>query len=111
MRKVKVSVASSLDNYIAGTDGGYDWIRMDQDYGFKEFLATVDTVLMGRKMHDFMLTTGIPSYEGCITTSSLERSGVQGKGTSGLSLRRSKNSCTSSAICQARTFGLRAAEN
>ncbi len=64
MRKIKVSVASSLDNYIARPDGGYDWIRMDQDYGFKEFFETVDTVLIGRKMYDFMLRKGIPSYEG-----------------------------------------------
>ncbi len=63
MRKVKLSVANSLDNYIARTDGGYDWIRMDQDYGFREFFETVDTVLIGRKMHDFMLRSGIPSYE------------------------------------------------
>jgi len=64
MRRVKLSVATSLDSYIARTDGAYDWIRMDQDYGFKEFFETVDTVLIGRKMHDLMVQRGIPSFKG-----------------------------------------------
>ncbi len=64
MRKVKLSVASSLDSYLARTDGGYDWIHMDQDYGFTEFFASIDTVLMGRKMHDLMVRRHIPSYPG-----------------------------------------------
>ncbi len=59
-----VSVASSLDNFLARTDGAYDWIRMDQDYGFPEFFQTIDTVLIGRKMHDLMIRTGIQSYKG-----------------------------------------------
>ena len=63
MRKVKLSVANSLDNYLARVDGGYDWIRMDQDYGFADFFDSVDTVLIGRKMHDFMVAAGIPAYE------------------------------------------------
>jgi dihydrofolate reductase len=64
MRKIKLSVANSLDNYIARTDGGYDWIRMDEDYGFEEFFGAVDTVLIGRKMHDLMVNRGIPAYKG-----------------------------------------------
>lgn len=64
MRRVKLSVATSLDSYLARVDGGYDWIRMDQDYGFKEFSESVDTVLMGRKMHDLMRHRGIPAFHG-----------------------------------------------
>ena len=64
MRKIKLSVASSLDNYIARVDGGFDWILMDQDYGLKDFFATVDTVLMGRKMYDQVRAMGVPGYEG-----------------------------------------------
>ena len=64
MRKVKLSVANSLDNYTARVDGGFDWILMDQDYGMKEFFATVDTVLMGRKMYDLIVQMGMHAYEG-----------------------------------------------
>ncbi len=37
---------------------------MDQDYGFKDFFGSIDTVLMGRKMHDLMIRSGIPAYRG-----------------------------------------------
>jgi dihydrofolate reductase len=52
MRLVKYFVASSLDNYISRKDGGVDWLFMDQDYGMKEFFASVDVAVMGRKTYD-----------------------------------------------------------
>jgi dihydrofolate reductase len=64
MRKVVLSVANSLDNYIARLDGGFDWILHDQDHGLGEFFKSVDTVLMGRKVHDMMVRMGSPCYPG-----------------------------------------------
>ncbi len=51
MRLVKYFVASSLDNFISRKDGGVDWLFMDQDYGMKEFFASVDVAVMGRKTY------------------------------------------------------------
>lgn len=51
MRRIKYFVASSLDSYISRKDGGVDWLFMDQDYGMKEFFASVDVAVMGRKTY------------------------------------------------------------
>lgn len=49
MRRVRYSVAASLDGFIAGPNGEYDWIPMDPAIDFAAFFSTVDTVLLGRK--------------------------------------------------------------
>jgi dihydrofolate reductase len=55
MRIVILFIADSLDGYIAKKDHGIDWLFTDQDYGYKEFYASIDTALMGRKTYDAML--------------------------------------------------------
>jgi dihydrofolate reductase len=65
MRRVKLSVATSLDNYIARTDGAVDWLFDDgEDYGMTEFFACIDAVLLGRHTHDWMIKHGMPFYPG-----------------------------------------------
>ncbi len=64
MRKIILSVAASLDGYIARLDGGYDWIVMEQSDQMAQFFASVDTVLMGRKMYDLILQKGMPIFRG-----------------------------------------------
>ncbi|HMD44037.1 MAG TPA: dihydrofolate reductase family protein [Candidatus Acidoferrum sp.] len=44
-------MASSLDSYISRKDGSVDWLFLDQDYGMKEFFASVDVAVMGRKTY------------------------------------------------------------
>ncbi len=48
MKKVRYSVAASLDGYIAGPNGEYDWIIMDPAIDFGAFMDRFDTMLVGR---------------------------------------------------------------
>ncbi len=52
MRRVRFSVAMSLDGYIAGPNGESDWIALDPDIDFRELMGAFDTVLMGRKTYE-----------------------------------------------------------
>jgi dihydrofolate reductase len=58
MRKIILQVAVSLDSFIEGPNGEIDWCFTDQDYGMKDFFKQVDTVFMGRKTYELMLTMG-----------------------------------------------------
>lgn len=64
MRRVKLFIACSLDGYIARPDGGIDWLFSDGDYGYREFYASVDTVVMGRKTYELSLSFGEYPYPG-----------------------------------------------
>jgi len=59
MRKVILGVAISLDGFIEGPNGEYDWCFTDQDYGMTEFLESIDAIVMGRKSYEMM-----KSFEG-----------------------------------------------
>src|SRR3989304_1610495 len=52
MRRVRYSVAMSLDGYIAGPKGETDWIIMDPDIDFGALMGSFDTVLLGRKTYE-----------------------------------------------------------
>lgn len=49
MRRIRYSVAMSLDGYIAGPNGDSDWITMDLEIDFAALMNSFDTVLMGRR--------------------------------------------------------------
>jgi dihydrofolate reductase len=48
----------SLDGYIAGPGGEYDWIVMDPDYDFSKHMSQFDTFLIGRKTLEAMRQMG-----------------------------------------------------
>jgi dihydrofolate reductase len=52
MRRLRYSVAATLDGFIADPDGGYDWIIMDEAIDFAAIFAEFDTFVMGRKTWD-----------------------------------------------------------
>jgi dihydrofolate reductase len=51
--------AASLDGYIATADGGVEWLDAydgeEGDYGFADFYASVDALVMGSKTYEFAL--------------------------------------------------------
>jgi dihydrofolate reductase len=58
VRKLILQLAVSLDGYIEGPNGEYDWCFMDQDYGMSEFFKRIDSVFMGRKSYELALSLG-----------------------------------------------------
>lgn len=64
MRKVILYIATSVDGFIARKDGDVDWLVPDTTYDFKEFDATIDTVIMGYKTYEKSLTFGEDVFKG-----------------------------------------------
>src|SRR4051794_19984522 len=58
MRLVRFGGAMSLDGYIAGPNGEYDWITMDPEIDFSGQMAQFDTFLIGRKTYEAMRRMG-----------------------------------------------------
>ncbi len=58
MRRIRYSVAMSLDGYIAGPDGEKDWILMDPDIDFNALFSQYDTLLIGRGTYEPMVGSG-----------------------------------------------------
>ncbi len=73
MKPLIVYLAVSLDGYIAREDGAVDWL--DQipnpdglDFGYADFYASIDTLLMGRGTYEEVLGFGVEwPYTGKIT--------------------------------------------
>jgi dihydrofolate reductase len=54
MRPVRYNVAASLDGYIAGPEGEYDWIPLEPAIDFEALFERVDTVLLGRRSYELV---------------------------------------------------------
>lgn len=62
-------IATSLDGYIADTDEDLDWLASGagdpaEDYGYAEFMKTVDVLLMGRRTYQKVLGFDAWPYAG-----------------------------------------------
>lgn len=61
-RKVVLYIAMSVDGYIAKHDDDLSFLSMvekeGEDYGYGEFINSVDAVIVGRKTYDKVLSMG-----------------------------------------------------
>lgn len=66
--KVSVYIATSLDGFIARPNGGIDWLPAGddsgEDYGYQEFMDSVDALVMGRNTYETALSFGTWPYAG-----------------------------------------------
>jgi dihydrofolate reductase len=58
MRQLRYGCAMSLDGYIAGPNGEYDWIVHDKEIDFGAIFNRFDTLVMGRKTFEVTLKMG-----------------------------------------------------
>ena len=58
MRKLVLQLAVSLDGFIEGPNGEYDWCFTDEDYGMTDFLDRVDSLFLGRKSYELTQSMG-----------------------------------------------------
>jgi dihydrofolate reductase len=78
MRKLILGVAVSLDGYIEGPNGEYDWCFTDQDYGLKDFFKRIDTIFVGRKTYEMSSEmeggpAGFPKFKEYIFSTTLDK--------------------------------------
>lgn len=64
-RKVILYIATSLDGYIAKPNDDLSFLSIVQqdgeDYGYADFVKSVDTVILGRKTYDWVMTQ-VPEF-------------------------------------------------
>ncbi len=57
-RKLVLFIAQSLDGYIATKEESLEWlfkVEGEGDNGYSEFLATIDTIFMGKRTYDWLM--------------------------------------------------------
>jgi dihydrofolate reductase len=80
-RRLRYQVAVSLDGFIAGPNGEYDWIIMDPTIDFGSLFKEFDTAVMGRKTYEVTSAQGgaaMPGLEVIVFSRTLEPSVKKG---------------------------------
>jgi len=78
MRKVILGLAVSLDGFIEGPNGEYDWCFKDPDYSLKDFFKRFDTIFAGRKTYEMSSEmegggAGFPKFKEYIFSTTLDK--------------------------------------
>src|SRR5262245_32074396 len=82
MPPLRYSVAASLDGYIAGPNGEFDWIVVDPEIDFAAMYASFSALVMGRRSYEVYVATGggvgpaLPVYVCSRSLADGERDGV-----------------------------------
>ena len=58
MRKLVIGLGVSLDGFIEGPNGEYDWCFTDQDYGLSGVFKRFNAAFIGRKTYEMTLAMG-----------------------------------------------------
>ena len=81
-RQLRYHVAVSLDGFIAGPNGEYDWIVMDPSIDFGALFKQFDTAVMGRKTYEVMTAQGghgaMPGLDVVVFSRTLPRAAYPG---------------------------------
>lgn len=61
--KASIYIATTIDGFIARTNGELDWLgeppyEDGEDYGYKKFMDSVDVLVMGRNTFEMVLSFG-----------------------------------------------------
>lgn len=63
-RKLVLYIAMSLDGYIAAENDDLSFLsaveQEGEDYGYAEFINSIDTIILGRKTYDKVISMGHP---------------------------------------------------
>ena len=73
MRKVILGVAVSLDGFIEGPGGEYDWCPPPSKTEMEAFLGKVDVIFMGRKSYEMMGGAAFPGKLSYVFSNSLKK--------------------------------------
>lgn len=83
--RCSVFIATSLDGYIARSDGTLDFLSMverpGEDYGFADFFASIDALVIGRNTYETALSFPEWPYAGkrCVVLTHRETPSVHGE--------------------------------
>lgn len=75
MRRIRYQVACSLDGFIAGPAGEFDWIVPDPAFDFEAIFSQFDTLLMGRRTYEAVrpMISGLPGKRVVVVSSTLKQ--------------------------------------
>ncbi|MBD0298600.1 MAG: dihydrofolate reductase [Flavisolibacter sp.] len=78
MKKIILGLAVSLDGFIEGPNGEYDWCFTDPDYSLKDFFKRIDTIFVGRKTYEMSSEmegggAGFPKFKEYIFSTTLDK--------------------------------------
>lgn len=73
MKKVILGVAVSLDGFIEGPQGEYDWCPPPSQKEMDDFMGKIDTIFVGRKSFELMGPLAFPEKELFVFSNSLQK--------------------------------------
>jgi dihydrofolate reductase len=69
--KTSIYIATTVDGFIARPDGAIDWLEHDakgEDYGWAAFRESIDSLIIGRRTYEQVLSFEVPwPYHGLST--------------------------------------------